>query len=797
MNAILFAFAALADPWQQPPSAILDVLNAPELPSTDVSPDGRWLLVTTPVRYPPIVDRAAPFFRLAGARVDPRTGGFHTPSYAVSPHLLNVRDGQDVPISLPADVHILDTTWSADGAYIAVSGLQGEHLGLWTVDLKGAAVVAAGLTLAPILGSEVQWLADQRHLLVKRADGRGPMPTAPLAPSGPEVRTSEGEKPSSTYEARDLLTSPYDEALFTYYATSQLAVVDVVSGQVANVGAPGLYGAVAASPDGRYARVERLVPPWSYRVTADRFARDVEVWTIDGATSRTIASLPVADEVPIHGVPVGPRDFGWDNTKDATLVWTEALDGGDPKAKVEFRDRLVRLQAPFDGAPTEWMTAPHRVQSVAFLAKGGAIVEMDEWERRWRHDWIVDAKGARPWFDGSWNDRYADPGRLVWDHRPDGRWVVAQDGDVVYFSGSGGTPDGDRPFVDRRSLTTGIAERVFRSGNDVYETFLGFTDPKRKSFLVRRQSESLVPNVYEVTLGARSKTPAAGEAAFARTDRQVTTFTDPTPALRGITKKIVSYTRADGVPLSFTLYLPAGYTPGTRLPTVLYAYPREFSDPATAGQIAGSAHLFDRFTGASHLFFLLQGYAVLNNTTMPVLGDPETAYDTFVDQLVADATAAIDKAVELGVTDRERIGVMGHSHGALMTATLLAHSDLFRAGIARSGAYNHTIRPFGFQSERRTLWEAKETYLAMSPVLFAPDIHAPLLLIHGAADENPGTIPFQSDRLFESIRGSGGTARLVLLPAEGHAYLARESVEQVLWEQVTWFDRYVKDAPAR
>lgn len=797
MNLLLVVSVALADPWQQPPQAILDVLNAPELPATQPSPDGAWLWVATPVRYPPIADRAAPMFKLAGVRVDPRTGGFHTPSYAVSSRLVNVRDGREVAVDLPPDVRIVDAEWSADGARVAVSGLAGDHLGLWTVDLAGDATPIEGLTLGPILGWDVQWLPDQRHLLVKRADGRGPVPAAPLAPTGPMVRTSDGDTASSTYEARDLLASPYDEALFTYFATTQLAIVDVVSGKVRDIGAPGVYGEVAASPDGNFVRVERLAPPWSYRVTWELFAHDVDVWTIDGAPVRTVAAVPVADQVPIHGVPAGPRDFRWDQSAAATLVWTEALDGGDPKAKVDARDRLVRLPAPFAGDPVEWMRAPHRVQSVAFLANGGALVEMDEWERRWRHVWLVDGAGARPWFDGLWNDCYADIGALVWDWRTDGRAVVAQEGDAVYFAGVGGTPDGDRPFLDKRSLTTGRAERVFRSGPDVYENFVAFTDPKHKTFLVRRQSEALVPNLVEVKLGARVKAPAAGEAAYARSDRPVTAFVDPTPSLRGITKQIVTYTRADGVPLSFTLYLPAGYTPGTRLPTVLYAYPREYSDLATAGQVSGSAHMFDRFTGPSHLFFLLQGYAVLSNTTMPVLGDPETAYDTFVDQLVADASAAIDKAVALGVTDRDRVGIMGHSHGALMTATLLAHSDLFRAGIARSGAYNHTIRPFGFQSERRTLWEAKDTYLAMSPVMFAPDIDEPLLIVHGAVDENPGTIPFQSERLFEAIRGSGGTARLVMLPAEGHAYLARESVEQVLWEQVTWFDRYVAKAPSR
>ena len=306
-------------------------------------------------------------------------------------------------------------------------------------------------------------------------------------------------------------------------------------------------------------------------------------------------------------------------------------------------------------------------------------------------------------------------------------------------------------------------------------------------------SESPVdpPNLHVATLGD----PVAaeeGEASRARTSTPVTHFPDPAPILRDIERRIVTYERVDGVPLSFKLYLPPGYEEGTPLPTVLYAYPREFSDARTAGQVRGSDQTFTRFGGTSHLFFLLQGYAVLHNTRLPVIGDPDTAYDTFVEQLVMGAEAAVGEAVRLGVTDPDRIGVMGHSHGGLMTVTLLAHSDLFKAGIARSGAYNHTIRPFGFQSERRTLWQARDTYLHLSPVMHAPSINEPLLLIHGAVDENPGTVPLQSERLFEAVRGVGGTVRWVSLPHEGHGYRARESVEHVLWEQLQWFDTHVR-----
>jgi dipeptidyl aminopeptidase/acylaminoacyl peptidase len=370
--------------------------------------------------------------------------------------------------------------------------------------------------------------------------------------------------------------------------------------------------------------------------------------------------------------------------------------------------------------------------------------------------------------------------------------VLHQKGDAVYFSGSGATDEGDRPFLDLRHMETGEVQRLFRCEPERYEYFEAFTGDE-DHFVMRSESAVDVPNYYLAELGKMIEA-ADGEATRALTRKPITRFEDPTPQLREIEKRLVRYEREDGVPLSFQLQLPPGYKEGTPLPTVLYAYPLEYSDPSTAGQVRGSTQRFSRFYGASHLFFLLQGYAVLDRTAMPMVGDPETTYDIFVPQLVADAEAAVAKAVEIGVTDPKRIGVIGHSHGGLMVANLLAHTDLFRAGIARSGSYNKTTQPFGFQSERRSLFEARDVYIQVSPTFFADQVNEPVLVIHGNADSNPGTVTFQSEVFFEAVRGSGGTARLVLLPFEDHGYRAQESVEHVLWEQIRWFDEYVKNA---
>ena len=514
----------------------------------------------------------------------------------------------------------------------------------------------------------------------------------------------------------------------------------------------------------------------------------------------TIASLPLADEVPIHGVPLGPRGVSWRATAPHTLYWVEALDGGNPVAEAPHRDRLMRLDAPFTGEPEEVFRAEHRIESWqgGWGAEGGTLMlTQRERIRRWSYTWLLDVdKGtSRLWFDLNESDRYTSPGSALRRPLPNGRRVLHQKGDAVYFSGSGATDKGDRPFLDLRHMETGEVQRLFRCEPDRYEYFVAFAGDE-DHFIMRSESAADVPNYYLATLGETIEA-AEGEATRALTREPITRFEDPTPQLRQIEKRLVRYEREDGVPLSFQLHLPPGYQEGTPLPTVLYAYPLEYSDPSTAGQVRGSTKRFNRIYGASHLFFLLQGYAVLDNTAMPMIGDPETTYDTFVSQLVADAEAAVAKAVEIGVADPERIGVIGHSHGGLMVANLLAHTDLFRAGIARSGSYNKTNQPFGFQSERRSLFEARDVYIQVSPTFFADQVNEPVLVIHGDADSNPGTLTFQSEVFFEAVRGSGGTARLVLLPFEDHGYRARESIEHVLWEQIKWFDKYVKNAESR
>jgi dipeptidyl aminopeptidase/acylaminoacyl peptidase len=775
--------------YQKAPEAVRKVLDAPPPPRVSISPTRDWMLLVDWVRHPPLADLAQPMLRLAGMRINPATSGRHAPQRYVGLRLKSLPDGKEQRVPLPENAYLGFPLWSPDGRRFAYTHTGPEGIEVWIGQVPQNGGSAASrrvpkLKVNAVYGDSLEWMPDSRTLLVQTVPaGRGRPPAAPLVPAGPTVQESTGKTaPVRTYQ--DLLQSPHDEELFDHYAASQLALVDTSTLRTTSIGKPGIYASVDPSPDGRHVLVVRNHRPYSYLLPAFAFPKEVEVWDPAGKPVYKLASLPLAEQVPIGGVPTGPRGSHWQATDPATLIWVEALDEGDPKRKVPHRDVVRMLKAPFTGQPVELAKTEHRYSGLTWAEKGGlALLGEFDRDRRWVRTFLVNSEqpAGKPvlvW-DRSAQDRYRDPGAPLMRTLRSGRQAMHLSGDSIFLSGEGASPEGDRPFLDRFNLRTLQAERLFRSDPGAYEAVVALTEDDGSRFITRRETVDEPPNYSLRSAGKEDR-------------KALTDFPDPAPQLRGIKKQIVSCKRADGVDLSFTLYLPPDYKTGERLPTVVWAYPQEFGDAGTAGQVSGSPHRFTTIGGISHLFFLTQGYVVLDDAAMPVIGLPETANDTFVEQVVASAKAAIDKAVEMGVTDRERVGVGGHSYGAFMTANLLAHSDLFRAGIARSGAYNRTLTPFGFQSERRTLWEAPEVYLKLSPFLHAHKINEPLLLIHGAADDNPGTFPVQSERLFHAIQGTGGTVRFVSLPHESHGYIARESVEHTLHEMIAWFDRHVK-----
>ncbi len=780
--------------YRQPPAAIQAVLDAPLTPAVSLSPGRDWLIFVQPASYPSIAELAAPMLRLAGLRIDPSRYGPHRPSRYQALTLKRLSDGQEFPLAVPAKPLLGFPLWSPDGKQFAFTNTGSDGIELWVGDPQTATVrQIPGIQLNGVMGDEIQWLPAPNAgslLCLTVPPGRTP-PPATRVPEGPVIQESYGKSaPVRTFQ--DLLQNPHDEALFEHYATSQLMQVDLNQNRVAPVGEPSIFYIVDPSPNGLNLLVSRIRRPYSYLLPLGAFPREVEVWNLGDQTRTTLAKLPLADQVPIEGVPTGPRGHQWMATAPATILWIEALDEGDPKNKVPYRDKVVVWPAPFSSMPREVLKVEHRYNGITWAEAPGQVFLRDyDRDRRWGRTFLLNLNDEPPaprivW-DKSVQNRYDDPGSPLMRTLPTGRQVMWQQGRTIFLSGAGATPEGELPFLDKFDLTTLKSERLFRCGLGHYEAAVAMLPGETPNFMTRYESRTEPPNYFLRAI-------EAGDAVKVTERRAVTSFPDPVPQVHKIRKELVSYERSDGVKLSFTMYLPPDYEPGQRRPTLIWAYPLEFNDASTAGQVSGSPNRFTRLSGSTHLFFTLHGYVVLDGATMPVVGDPETANNTFIEQVVESARAAVDKADAMGVTDRNRVGIAGHSYGAFMTANLLAHSDLFKAGIARSGAYNRTLTPFGFQNERRTLWEAPEIYTKVSPFMYAQNIKEPLLLIHGDADNNPGTFPLQTERLYHAVRGNGGNVRYVSLPHESHGYAARESIEHTLYEMLAWFDKYVKGA---
>jgi dipeptidyl aminopeptidase/acylaminoacyl peptidase len=772
-----------APAYRKPPQVIADIMDAAPLPVVVVSPSRDVIALASRRSMPTIAELARPWLGLAGSRISPTNSGPRGLPTGTGITLRTIATGAERTIQVPADAHIGLVGFSPDGKRLAFTNTRETRIDLHVADVATGAtrVVDAALNLVV---SGCGWLTDSSALLCPFVPGdRGAPPAALAAPSGPNIQENNGPAgPIPTFQ--DLLTSAHDEALFEYYASSQLAFVDAATGRRSPLGRPGLVTGVA-SPDGQYVLVSRVKRPFSRLLPWSQFPRDVEVWNRRGERVRTVADVPMADRVPINGVITGPRAHRWAPLDPATLIWVEALDHGDIRNKVPHRDRIVSLTAPFGGEAAEAGRTQYRYGGASWTDTGTILLTENDRDTRTTRTWVLNSRWGEPrkLWDRRQQDRYGDPGSPVF--RP-GRPTILQVGDAIYLNGAGASAEGDRPFLDRLNLRTFATDRLFRSDAASYESIVGLLDENGGRVLTRKENRTLPPNYFIRDLRAG-------------TDQAVTRFADPHPQLTQAmaNRLFVTYKRKDGVGLSGTIYLPVGYQKGQRVPMLVWAYPQEFVDSDAAGQVVGSPNRYTSVAGSSHLLMLMQGYAVFDGPTMPIVGPGETANDKYVEQLVASAEAAVDKAVELGIADRNRIAVGGHSYGAFMTANLLAHTDLFKAGIARSGAYNRSLTPFGFQAERRTFWEVPDVYAKMSPFWNANRIKEPILLVHGEADDNTGTFPIQSERFYMALKGHGATVRYVTLPHEAHGYLARESNMHVVSETLDWLDRHVKEAPSR
>ncbi|WP_124452754.1 prolyl oligopeptidase family serine peptidase [Paucibacter sp. KBW04] len=784
------AAAQAASSYQQPSAAVRELLDAPNLPRQLISPDRQTLAQLGQRRLSNVEELARPMLRLAGLRFDPGNASPQAGAPLQSLSLRPLLDPQapEREISLPAGGAFHAFHWSPDGKRFLLTRRTPQATELWVGETAGGALrqikgLKLNLVLAPL---EPVWLSPNEFLVLAVPASRGAAPTPPKAPSGPTVQESFGRNsPERTYP--DLLKNSFDQALLDYHARSQITAVNLATGALRALGEPGLFSALSSSGEGAQTVLlsERLSRPFSYSLPWEDFPRTVELRSRDGAVLRELAKVPLKQGVVLEGVVTGPRAFFAAPGKNAAVFWVEALDGGNPNTKAPHRDRLMRLDPPFKGEAQEVQRLAQRFVRLSFLDDGqnALLTELDR-QKSWLRTSLQPLAGGpgKTVFDHSLRERYRHPGVPQTRMLANGRQaVIAAQGELL-LAGPGASPQGERPFLDRLSLKDLSVQRLFQSDENAYEQALLVLDKGR--LLTQRESANQPPQLI-----------LRSGAGFEE-ERVLTQAKDPSPQLRKIRRELITFKRADGVDLSFWLYLPPDYRTGERRPALAWAYPLEYTDASTAGQVSGSANRFTSISPLSPLMLLMDGFVVLSDATMPVVGDPKTVNDSFVEQITMNARAIIDKAEELGVVDPKRMAVGGHSYGAFMTANLLAHTKLFKTGIARSGAYNRTLTPFGFQSERRSLWEAQDVYLKLSPFLYANQIKEPLLLIHGEADNNSGTFPMQSERLYQALAGTGGSVRYVTLPFESHGYTARESVGHVQWEMSQWLKTQLGDPRA-
>ena len=777
--------------YKTPPKVMADLLLAKPTPGVSIDGKAEWILFSDRNPYPSIEELAMPEYKLAGMRINPNNYSPSRQTYVNSFSLKNIKTGKTSAVTgLPNTLFAGNVRWNPSETKIAFTQTAQDRIDLYVIDVATAKATKINKQpLNAILGAGLMWVDDNTLIYQVATKPATAAPKRPLAPKGPTIQENLGKvAPSATIQ--DLIKSPYDEQLFEFFATSQL--VQNKGGVETPIGAPAIYSTISLSPDKNYLMVRTIKKPFSYLVSAYGFPSTVKIIDRTGKTVKVLAELPSSEVRPsgYDNVQNVPRGFDWRDDEAASVVWAQPLDSGLIKKNVEFHDGVYELKAPFTGASKELFKTKTRYAGISWGNANLALVrEMSRAKQSAKVSRFNPSTGAlETLYELNTTDAYNNPGQPVTEKNRFGRQVIltTDNGTKLLLNNTtGASPKGDLPFIAKFDLNTKKNEIIWRCQEGTFEVVTDVLDPQKLVLLTRRESKTEVPNYFVKNLVLRVA------------DKQITNFTNPYTGMDGVTKQKITYKRADGVDLTGDLYLPKGYNKDKDgpLPTLIWAYPREFNSASDAAQIRGSENKFITISSGGPIFYVTQGYAVLDNAEMPIVAkEGKRPNDSFVEQLKLNAEAAIGKLSEMGVGDKNRMAVGGHSYGAFMTANLLAHTNLFKAGIARSGAYNRTLTPFGFQNEDRTYWQAPQLYYEMSPFSYANKIKTPILLIHGEMDDNQGTFPINSERLFNAIKGHGGTTRFVYLPYEAHGYRAKENILHMLWETNTWLDTYVKNA---
>ncbi len=780
-----------AIPYQTPPKEITELLLAKPTPVVSIDSKAEWIVFSERNPLISVEELAMAEHKIAGMRINPNNFSPSRQSFINNFSLKNIKTGKESSVSgLPQPLFASGLSWSPSETKVAFMQTNANQVDLYIIDISTAQAKKINQQpLHALMGSGLIWVDDQTLLYRIAPKPASQAPVKPLTPTGPTIQQNLGKAaPSATIQ--DLIKTPYDEVLFEFLATSQL--VQNKDGVESPIGQPAIYTSVSLSPDKNYLMTRTLRKPFSYLVSAAGFPSTVNLIDRSGKLVKTLAELPSTEVRPsgYDNVQNVPRSFDWRDDEAATITWASPLDSGLIKNQVPFRDVVYALRAPFTGQATELLKTQTRFGGISWGNGQIALVrEMSRTAQKSKLSLFNPSTGSlETLYELNTTDAYNNPGSPVTTKNQFGRQVILtiDNGRKLLLNNTtGASARGDLPFLAKFDLKTKKSEIIWRCPEGTFEMVTDVLDPQKLVLLTRRESQKDVPNYFIKNLTLRIA------------DRKITDFSNPYSIMEGVTKQKIAYKRADGIDLTGDLYLPKGYNKETDgpLPVLIWAYPREFNSAADAAQIRGSEHRFTTISSGGPLFFVTQGYAVLDNAEMPIVAkEGKRPNDSFVEQLKLNAEAAIEKLSGMGVGDRNRMAVGGHSYGAFMTANLLAHTSLFKAGIARSGAYNRTLTPFGFQNEDRTYWQAPQLYFDMSPFSYANKIKTPILLIHGEMDDNQGTFPMNSERLFNAIKGHGGTTRFVFLPYEAHGYRAKENVLHQLWEINTWLETYVKNA---
>ena len=779
--------------YQDPPEKILKLVDVTLPPRVLIDDNKNYMIYLYRDTYKTIEELSEKEMRLAGLRLNPKTNIGSRVNYYKNIKISYLKKKKSKPKQIkgmPSNPKIANIKWSPDQTKIAMTNTTTKGVELWYLDLKkGKMKKLTNPDLNANLGDVINWFSDGKSMLVKFLPPQMPevLDTDELTPIGPRVSTNDGKKAQNrTYQ--DLLKNKNDEKNFEILGQSELHIVSLKGGR-SLWGKKNLYNDITFSPDGNFILISVIQKPFSYLVPYYRFPSKYLIYSSKGKQVKLLEDVPLVEDLPkgFMAVRKGARSFSWRLDKPSTICYVRALDEGNPKNDVEFKDEIFQLKAPFNGDPVSILKTKNRYYKISWCNDTLALGFDYWWNNRNTKTYLFNpsnlTKNPTIISDRNYQNRYNDPGEFVEKRNQYGRYTLALEDENLFLLGDGFKEGGQFPFLDQLNIRTIIKERLYESNIKNKKESLRDFMPNENELLVRIESPSDYPNYYFRNL---------------KNDKlnQITFFSNPFKSLQNVYKELIKYKRQDGLDLSATLYLPNDYdkVKKDKLPMIMWAYPREFKDKVSASQTTQNPNEFTYPYWGSPIYWLTRGYAILDDVSFPIIGvGDKEPNDEFRNQLVNNARAAINKIDSMGYIDKSRVAVGGHSYGAFMVANLLSHSDLFAAGIARSGAYNRTLTPFGFQSEERNYWEAPSIYYQMSPFMHADKVKSPILLIHGEADNNSGTYPLQSERYFNALKGLGATVRLVMLPKESHGYRAKESILHLLWEQDQWLEKYVKN----